>query len=77
MSEQGPMNAAAPTFPSATAAVDPLRAAFEENGRSDFSLLWAGEAAALAREEDAGALTLRLWDDAFKCMSGLGLRRSQ
>ena len=44
---------------------------------SDFSLLWAGEAAALAREEDAGALTLRLWQDAMKCVSGLGLRRSR
>jgi nitronate monooxygenase len=77
MSEQGPMSAAAPTFPSATAAVDPLRAAFEKNGSSDFSLLWAGEAAALAREEDAGALTLRLWEDALKCVSDLGLRRSR
>lgn len=64
MREQGPMNAAAPAFPLATGAVDPVRLAFEKQGRDDMSLLWAGEAAALAREEDAGELTRRLWADA-------------
>ncbi|MGF6812197.1 nitronate monooxygenase [Paraburkholderia sp. Clong3] len=73
MREQGPMSAVAPTFPLATGAVDPLRVAFEKSGYSDFSLLWAGEAAALAREEDAGLLTQRLWEEALKCASGLRL----
>ncbi len=75
MREQGPMNAVAPTFPLATGAVDPLRAAYERAGSGDFSLLWAGEAAALAREEDAGALTYRLWNDALQCASGHVLPR--
>ena len=71
MREQGPMSALAPAFPLATAAVDPLRGAFERQGRDDFSLLWSGEAAALASEEDAGVLTRRLWDDALACAAGL------
>ncbi len=71
MREQGPMSALAPAFPLATAAVDPQRGAFERQGRDDFSLLWSGEAAALAREEDAGTLTRRLWDDALACAAGL------
>lgn len=71
MREQGPMNETAPAFPMATGAVDPLRAAFENEGNGDFSVLWSGEAAALAREEDAGALTRQLWEDALKCASSL------
>ncbi|WP_184061303.1 MULTISPECIES: nitronate monooxygenase family protein [unclassified Paraburkholderia] len=73
MHEQGPMSAVAPAFPLATGAVDPLRVAFEKSGCSDFSLLWAGEAAALAREEDAGLLTRQIWEEALKCASGLRL----
>ncbi|MBE2972704.1 nitronate monooxygenase, partial [Burkholderia cepacia] len=71
MREQGPMSALAPAFPLATAMVDPLRGAFERQGRDDFSVLWSGEAAALAREEDAGELTQRLWRDALACAAGL------
>lgn len=61
MREQGPLSAAAPAFPTATTAVTPLRAAAEKAGSGDFSPLWAGQAAALAREVDAGALTRELW----------------
>lgn len=57
MREQGPMSAAAPAFPLATGAVDPVRVAFEAKGRNDLSLLWAGQAGGLAQEQDAGALT--------------------
>jgi nitronate monooxygenase len=64
MSELGPMSDAAPAFPLATAAIAPLRAAHEKAGSCAFSPLWSGEAGALAREEDAGALTRRLWDEA-------------
>ncbi|HEY1941030.1 MAG TPA: nitronate monooxygenase [Roseiarcus sp.] len=64
MSELGPMCDVAPAFPLATAAIAPLRAAHEKAGRGDFSPLWSGEAGAMAREEDAGVLTRRLWDEA-------------
>ena len=37
----------------------------------DFSLLWSGEAAAMARETDAEALTRQLWDDALDRAAGL------
>jgi nitronate monooxygenase len=71
MREQGPINAAAPAFPLATGAVTPLRAHHERQGSGDFSPLWSGEAGALAREEDAGELTLRLWGDAREAMRAL------
>ncbi len=64
MRDLGPINPAAPTFPLATGAIDPVRLAFEKAGRDDFSLLWAGEAGALAREGDAGELTRRWWAEA-------------
>jgi nitronate monooxygenase len=43
MRELGPLNAAAPAFPLATAAIAPLRAAAEKAGRGDFSPLWSGQ----------------------------------
>jgi len=72
MREQGPMCAAAPEFPLATGAVDPLRTAFEKAGSGDFSLLWSGEAAALAREADATQLTQQIWAAARQCAAGMG-----
>jgi nitronate monooxygenase len=57
MRELGPMHEAAPPFPLATAALAPLRAAAEQQGRSDFSPLWAGQAAGLCRPMPAQALT--------------------
>lgn len=74
MRELGPMNPGAPAFPLAAAASAPLRAAFEKRGLSDFSPLWSGEAAALAREEDAGELTRRLWREARDVMKALAAR---
>ena len=73
MRELGPMSEAAPAFPLATAAIAPLRAAHEKAGSGDFSPLWSGEAGVLAREEDAGALTRRLWAEARAVAGGLGL----
>lgn len=61
--EQGPMNGAAPAFPLATGAITPLRSHAEQQGSGDFSPLWSGEAAPLAREEDAGAFTRRVWSE--------------
>jgi len=72
MSELGPMCPDAPAFPFASAAVAPLREAAERQGRGDFSPLWAGEAAALAREESAEAITRRIWSEALAVAADLG-----
>jgi nitronate monooxygenase len=74
VAEVGPLCEDAPPFPLAAGAAAPLRAAAEQRGSSDFSPLWAGESAALARDEGAEALTRRLWGDAQAVMSGLSGR---
>jgi nitronate monooxygenase len=71
VAEVGPMCEDAPQFPLAAGAAAPLRAAAEKRGSGDFSPLWAGEAAALARDEGAESLTRRLWADGLAVMSGL------
>jgi len=53
----GPINAAAPAFPLAAAAIAPLRAAAERQGSGDFSPLWSGQNASACREVPAGELT--------------------
>lgn len=58
--EVGPLSVDAPPFPTASAAIAPLRARAEANDSADFTSLWCGQAARLAREEPAGALTKRL-----------------
>jgi nitronate monooxygenase len=75
VAEVGPMCEDAPQFPLAAGAAAPLRTAAEQRGSGDFSPLWAGEAAALARDEGAEALTRRLWSDALAVMSGLSRRK--
>ena len=57
MREVGPINAAAPAFPLASAAVTPLRAKAEARGSSDFSPLWAGQNVTGCREISAAELT--------------------
>ena len=42
MAEFGPVSALAPPFPRASAALAPLRAAAERQGRDDFTPLWSG-----------------------------------
>jgi nitronate monooxygenase len=74
VAEVGPMAKDAPQFPLAAAAAAPLRAAAEKRGSGDFSPLWAGESAALAREESAEAVTHRLWEEALDVMAGLSGR---
>jgi nitronate monooxygenase len=74
MRELGPMNDVAPAFPLASQDLAPLRAAAEARGRCDFSPLWSGQAAALAREEDAGDMTRRLWREAREVVCGLAGR---
>jgi nitronate monooxygenase len=74
VAEVGPICEDAPQFPLAAGAAAPLRTAAEKLGSNDFSPLWAGEAAALARDEGAEALTRRLWAEAQAVMVGLGRR---
>ena len=58
--ELGPLNALAPAFPLATAAIMPLRAAAEKAGRGDFSSLWAGQNTSGCKAVPAGQLTREL-----------------
>jgi len=60
MRELGPLSDLAPAFPTAGGALAPLRAKAEAAGSGDFTNLWSGQAAALAREMPAGELTRRL-----------------
>jgi nitronate monooxygenase len=63
--ELGPMSDLAPPFPLAAAAWAPLRVKAEAASRDDFTPLWSGQAAALARALPAGELTRRLAADAL------------
>ena len=74
VAEVGPMSDDAPQFPLEAGAAAPLRTAAEKLGSGDFSPLWAGEAAALARDEGAEALTRRLWADGQAVMGALSRR---
>jgi nitronate monooxygenase len=58
--ELGPMSSEAPAFPTAAAAVAPLRAAAEATGSSDFSPLWSGQAGVMTNDVPAGELTRQL-----------------
>jgi nitronate monooxygenase len=57
MRELGPLNPAAPAFPTATAAIAPLRAHFEKQGSGDFSPLWSGQNASGCRSLPAADIT--------------------
>jgi nitronate monooxygenase len=57
MRELGPISAAPPAFPLATAAIAPLRARAEAQGSGDFSPLWSGQNTSGCREIPAGELT--------------------
>ncbi len=69
--EFGPIAHDAPHFPNAVAPWLPLRARAEAQGNSDFSALWAGQAAALAREGSAFDITRALWGEALDRISEL------
>jgi len=67
MREQGPLSSIAPLFPSAAAAVAPLKAKAEIQGSGDFTNLWSGQAARLARRGlPAGQLTRLLAQQALE-----------
>lgn len=57
MAELGPISDAPPEFPLATAALVPLRAAAEQQGKGDFSPLWCGTDASGCREVSAAEQT--------------------
>ena len=57
--EVGPMAELAPPFPTAAAAVAPLRAAAEARGSGDFSPLWSGQGGATTADVPAEELTRR------------------
>jgi nitronate monooxygenase len=65
IAELGPINASAPAFPLAAAAVLPLRLKAEARGSGDFSSLWAGQNASGCKSIPAAELTrelaARLW----------------
>nr|WP_294811427.1 nitronate monooxygenase [uncultured Sphingomonas sp.] len=63
--ELGPISPLAPAFPYAATALAPLRAAAEAEGRADYSPLWAGQSAALARAMPAEDLTRLLAEEAL------------
>jgi nitronate monooxygenase len=69
--ELGPVARDAPAYPLAAAALAPLRAAAERAGSGDFTPLWAGQSAALARERGAAELTRSLAIDARERMAKL------
>jgi nitronate monooxygenase len=60
MRELGPLHPAAPAFPTATAAIAPLRAHWEAQGLGDFSPLWSGQNASGCRSAPAGLITRAL-----------------
>ena len=60
MRELGPLHPAVPAFPTATAAVAPLRAHFETLGRTDCSPLWSGQNASGCRAAPAAEITAAL-----------------
>ncbi len=65
MREIGPMSDIAPAFPTAGGALAPIRAKAEAAGRDDFTNLWSGQAAKLARALPAGELTVQFVTEAL------------
>lgn len=63
MRDLGPLSPVAPDFPLASAALAPLRSKAEQQGRGDFSPLWAGQTASECRAIPAGELTRELDDE--------------
>ncbi|MDF3073948.1 MAG: 2-nitropropane dioxygenase [Alphaproteobacteria bacterium] len=64
ISEIGPIAKAAPPFPTATSGIAPLRAKAEAAGSGEFSPLWSGQAANLAKPMSAGEFTTTIMAEA-------------
>ena len=70
--EVGPISDDTPDFPLPMGELPLLRAKAEAQGSSDFTPLWSGQAARLAREMPAGALTVKLAEEAIARLKQLG-----
>lgn len=71
--EVGPLATGVPSFPLGGAAIEPLRMKAESQGSADFSGLYAGQAAALGRDDlPSGELTLKLAAEALQRLGALG-----
>jgi nitronate monooxygenase len=68
--ELGPMATEVPEFPLAADAMAPLRAAAEQRGSVDFTPLWSGQGAALARALPAGQLVRTLMEETERLFHG-------
>jgi nitronate monooxygenase len=71
--EIGPILDALPDFPLPMGALAPLRAKAEQQGSSDFTPFWSGQASPLGREMPAMELTLKLVQEAVDRLRHLGL----
>jgi nitronate monooxygenase len=71
MRDLGAINEVAPPFPLAAGALQPLRAEAEKRGSGDFTPLWSGQAASLAKETGAADLTRSLAHDALARLRAL------
>ncbi len=69
MRELGPISDLPPEFPLAGGALAPLHVKAQAQGSGDFSSMWAGQAAALAKEVPAVELTRGLWAEARALMA--------
>jgi nitronate monooxygenase len=65
MRDLGPLSTLVPDFPLAGGALTPLKSSVALNGATEFSNLWAGQAAALAKRTDAASLTKALAAEAL------------
>jgi nitronate monooxygenase len=74
MREVGAISELAPAFPTAGGALAPLKAKAEAQSSGDFSSLWSGQAASLARETDTASLTRKLADDGAAALRKLAGR---
>jgi nitronate monooxygenase len=72
--EVGPIADSVPVFPTANVHYQPLRERAEAQGRTDFTALWAGQAAPLGREMPAGELTRTLAVEAQEHLARLSGR---
>jgi nitronate monooxygenase len=68
MVECGPISNKTPVFPTAGAALAPLKKAAEENDQVDFSSLWSGQAARQCKTGSAQALANDLIEDATRVL---------
>lgn len=74
--EQGPLADSVPPFPLAANALQPLRAAAESHGSTDFTPLYSGQAAPLCRELPASELTSKLATEAIQKLGETNRRSS-